>query len=227
MLFAFRSRVLSVALLCFSLSAHAASHYTPNDMHCPAESHPTFVHNSYTYNAPVDKFTNLTKSFFELKWYAGAIVSNTTGTDNVPGATRSGPLGGTAVFNETLTMYSMHPDEFTFSFHGAPYVFGGQNVTAYAETMRFEGICSGKATYIDVITYLCSNDSIAVYDATYTAHMVSFQGLATSVGATVMARDCPCEWLVVFRDVELMGYAVQKSQYVKANQEGVLFNPAS
>ncbi|KAJ7816091.1 hypothetical protein B0H14DRAFT_2845416 [Mycena olivaceomarginata] len=182
MLFAFRSRVLSVALLCFSL---------------------------YTYNAPVDKFTNLTKSFFELKWYAGAIVSNTTGTDNVPGATRSGPLGGTAVFNETLTMYSMHPDEFTFSFHGAPYVFGGQHVTAYAETMRFEGICSGKATYIDVITYLCSNDSIAVYDATYTAHMVSFQGLATSVGATVMAGDCPY--------VELMGYGVQKSQYVKAN----------
>jgi hypothetical protein len=124
-------------------------------------------------------------------------------------------------------MYSMHPDEFSFSFHGAPYVFGGQHVTAYAETMRFEGICSGKATYIDVITYLCSNDSIAVYDATYTAHMVSFQGLATSVGATVMAGDCPCEWLVVFRDVELMGYAAQKSQYVKANQQGVLVNPAS
>ncbi|KAJ7805387.1 hypothetical protein B0H14DRAFT_3771634 [Mycena olivaceomarginata] len=165
MLFAFRSRVLSVALLCFSLSAHAASHYTPNDIHCPPESHPTFVHNSYTYNAPVDKFTNLTKSFFELKWYAGAI-----------------------------------------------------HVTAYAETMRFEGICSGKATYIDVITYLCSNDSIAVYDATYTAHMVSFQGLATSVGATVMAGDCPY--------VELMGYAVQKSQYVKACQEGVLIQQA-
>jgi hypothetical protein len=69
MLFAFRSRVLSVALLCFSLSAHVASHYTPNDIHCPPESHPTFVHNRYTYNAPVHKFTNLTKSFFELKWY--------------------------------------------------------------------------------------------------------------------------------------------------------------
>ncbi|KAJ7359957.1 hypothetical protein DFH08DRAFT_801713 [Mycena albidolilacea] len=100
-----------------------------------------------------------------------------------------------------MTVYSMHLDAFMYSesFHGAPYVYHAQHVTAYAKMICFEGICSGKATYIDVITYLCSNDSIAVYDATYTTHTVSFQGLATSVGATVLAGDWPHRNLNTYR----------------------------
>ncbi|KAJ7875477.1 hypothetical protein B0H14DRAFT_3437032 [Mycena olivaceomarginata] len=41
----------------------------PNDIVCPNHYTPTFVHNSFTYLAPLHKFTNLTKSFFDISWY--------------------------------------------------------------------------------------------------------------------------------------------------------------
>ncbi|KAJ7828259.1 hypothetical protein B0H14DRAFT_3873374 [Mycena olivaceomarginata] len=194
--FVLLARVLGVAILLLFNRAHG--HDVGNDIQCPAGSHASFVHNSYTYNAPLHEFTNITKSWFNIQWYAGTVISNTTGTDGVPGATRSGVFGG-APFNETLTMYDRpHLGTFAYSFHGDALTYSPPNKSAvhfdgYAETMRLEGICNGRATYIDIISYLCSNDSIAAYDIWYALHMYSFQGMAASLGATVMAGDCPSE----------------------------------
>ncbi|KAJ7312399.1 hypothetical protein DFH08DRAFT_973477 [Mycena albidolilacea] len=140
------ARVLSVAILLLSNRAHG--HVMGNDIQCPAGSHASFVHNSYTYNAPLHKFTNITKSWFNIQ-------CNTTGTDGVPGTTRSGVFGG-APFNETLTMYDRpHLGAFAYSFHGDALTYSPPNKSAvhfdgYAETMRLEGICNGRATYIDI-----------------------------------------------------------------------------
>jgi hypothetical protein len=125
------SALLAIALL--GLRAQGSAPYVSNDIHCPADLHISFVHNSYTYAAPLAQFTNLTKSFFDLSWYVrilssssrtpslihihrqnNAVVTNTTGTYNVPGATRSGPFAG-AIYNETLTMYSKRADALTLS----------------------------------------------------------------------------------------------------------------
>ncbi|KAJ6566019.1 hypothetical protein B0H19DRAFT_1257310 [Mycena capillaripes] len=188
---------LHVALLglTFATRVRGSMHHIPNDINCPKDSHVSFVHNSYTYNAPLHEFTNITKSFFDIEWYGGSVVSSTTGTDNVPGATRSGLTGG-ATFNETLTMYSKHSDVLMFSIHGQAVTYSLPNQAplhfdGYVETMRFESICNGKATYIDLISYLCSNDSTAAYALLYSFHMSAFQEMAESIGATVLAGDCP------------------------------------
>ncbi|KAJ7312453.1 hypothetical protein DFH08DRAFT_1087633 [Mycena albidolilacea] len=149
---------------------------------------------SYTYNAPVHKFTEITKSWFDIQWYGGAVVSNTTGTDSVPGATRSGFYGET-LFHETLTMYSLDPDALAYSLRGESriYVPPDQPVVhigRYTETMRIESICSGAATYINIRSYLCSNDSTQAYDLAYTLQTVAFQGIAARIHATVMGGDC-------------------------------------
>ncbi|KAJ7828206.1 hypothetical protein B0H14DRAFT_2516637 [Mycena olivaceomarginata] len=191
------SRVLAVALLGSLLPSrvHGSVHYTPNDIHCPEDLHVSFVHNSYSYYVDLVQFTNITDSFFDQSWYAGTLTSNTTGTDNVPGATRSGPFGG-ATYNETLTMYSKHSDAFSLSYHGKAFTLTPSNGPAltfgpYTETIRFESICGGRATFIDVLTYTCSDNPIAIYDAWYTIHMSSFEGLAAKIGAPVLAGDCP------------------------------------
>ncbi|KAF7356275.1 hypothetical protein MVEN_00959300 [Mycena venus] len=182
---------LHVALLglTFATRVHGSMNYVPNDIVCPEDSHAGFVHNTYTYIAPLEAFTNITKSFFDIKWYADTNVTNTTGTDNVPGATRSGLSGG-GVFNETLMMYSMHHDSLVYTFHGqaVTYSLPNQNplhFDGYAETMRLKSICNGQATYIDFITYLCSNESTAAYDVWYTAHMFALQEVTAGLGAKI------------------------------------------
>ncbi|KAF8195344.1 hypothetical protein K438DRAFT_1968653 [Mycena galopus ATCC 62051] len=153
------------------------------------------IHNSYTYIAPLPKFTNLTGSFFNIVWEGGCPATVTTGTDNVPGATRAGPcLGGT--FKDTLTMYSVHPDAFSYTYHGGPLTFTppGQPLMhwdAYAETIRFESICGGQATYVDFISHVCSKDQIATYTEWSNLHAVSIQGIAGAIGAPILAGDCP------------------------------------
>jgi hypothetical protein len=57
--------------------------------------------------------------------------------------------------------------------------------------MRFESICGGKATYIDIITHTCSNHQTLAYSGWYTFHESVFPGLAATLGATIMAGDCP------------------------------------
>ncbi|KAJ6549080.1 hypothetical protein DFH09DRAFT_1281536 [Mycena vulgaris] len=172
-----------------------------DDLQCPRGYSPTFLHNSYTYNAPLSKFTDITKSFFAIQWYpyadskGGATVTGTAGTDNVPGATRAGVFGG-APFNETLTAYSTRSDGMAYTMHGImPLSIAVGNprplrVASYAETKRFQSICGGKATYIDLITWLCSDDQITAYSAFYNTHMSTVQNLAATIGTTVLAGDC-------------------------------------
>ncbi|KAJ7826951.1 hypothetical protein B0H13DRAFT_2120148 [Mycena leptocephala] len=189
---------LGLAILCLAPGGRASSASFPksNDIHCPEGSYTSFVHNSYTYNAPLHEFTNITKSFFDFAWYTGGVpATNTAGTDNVPGATRSGTLAGGA-YHETLTAYQLRSDVLEYSYHGDPYVLAvpGQptvNFNGYAETMRFESICGGKATYIDIITYTCSNHQTLAYSGWYTFHQSVFPGLAATLGATIMGGDCP------------------------------------
>ncbi|KAJ6549130.1 hypothetical protein DFH09DRAFT_1503375 [Mycena vulgaris] len=178
------------------ISSDAKPITTPlDDLQCPRGYSPTFLHNSYTYNAPLNKFTDITKSFFAIQWYGGASVTGTAGTDNVPGATRAGVFGG-APFNETLTAYSARSDSMVYTMHGTlPLSLAVGNprplhVATYAETKRFQSICGGKATYIDLITWLCSDDQITAYSAFYNTHMSTVQNLAATIGTTVLAGDC-------------------------------------
>ncbi|KAJ6549044.1 hypothetical protein DFH09DRAFT_1503203 [Mycena vulgaris] len=162
-----------------------------------------FLYNTYTYDAPLDKFTNITSSFFHIQWYpdpslqGNATVNRTTGTDNVPGATRAGVFAG-ASFNETLTAYSAPPDAMSYTIHGnLPLTISPGNnqgpvrIASYAETKRFESVCSGKATYIDFITYLCTDNQTTGYSSFYNVHMTSVQNLASTIGAPVLGGDCP------------------------------------
>ncbi|KAF7370286.1 hypothetical protein MSAN_00659900 [Mycena sanguinolenta] len=193
-------RALAIVFIGLTLtsSVQGSNHPISNDIECPANSHISFVHNSYTYNAPLHKFTEITGSFFNVSWYDNAIVNSTTGTDNVPGAKRSGGFAG-AIFNETLTAVEKRSDAYIFSYHGKGFTFipgpsyPPLRFDGYAETMRFESICGGKATYIDLLSYVCSDNQPLTYTVWSTLHTSSFDGLAQSFGATVLAGDCPQE----------------------------------
>ncbi|KAF7370287.1 hypothetical protein MSAN_00660000 [Mycena sanguinolenta] len=193
-------RALAIVFIGLTLTnnVQGSNHPISNDIECPPNSHVGFVHNSYTYNAPLHKFTDIAGSFFNISWYADGIVNSTTGTDNVPGATRSGPFVGT-IFNETLTAFEKRSDMLLFSYHGKGFTFiPGPSYPAlrwdgYSETLRFESICSGKATYIDLITYTCSDNQPLTYTVWSTVHTSTFDGLAQTLGATILAGDCPQE----------------------------------
>ncbi|KAK7012811.1 hypothetical protein R3P38DRAFT_1557187 [Favolaschia claudopus] len=190
-------------LLIFSLTsfgtlvnAAVSDPYVPNDLPCPSGSHVSFNQNKYAFIAPPHKFVDLTKDFFNLTWYGNiALVVNTTGTDNVPGATRAGIFSG-AHYNETLTMYAKHPDILTWSYYGAPITFtlpGEPTLVSfgYTETFRIQSICNGQATYIDVLTQSCSGNQIDNYNIWYTFHDSVFPKIAATFGAPVLAGDCP------------------------------------
>lgn len=94
-------------------------------------------------------------------------------------------------------MYLAHADAYEFTIHGKPFTFASPNqppllLDGYAETMRFESICGGRATYIDVISYWCSEDQTAAYNFWYTLHEAVFPTLAVALETTVLAGDCPC-----------------------------------
>ncbi|KAF7370288.1 hypothetical protein MSAN_00660100 [Mycena sanguinolenta] len=184
---------LAIAFIGLTLtsSVQGSNHPISNDIVCPTNSHVSFVHNNYMYNAPLHKFTDITGSFFNISWYDSAAVTSTTGTDNVPGATRSGTLAG-AIFNQTLTAMDKRPDALIFSYHGNGSTFARRGypvltLDGYSETMRFESICGGKATYIDVLTYVCSDNQPLAYSAWSKLHTSTFDGLAMTFGATVLA----------------------------------------
>jgi hypothetical protein len=76
-------KTLGVSLLC-STSIRAddlrsrRNDSLRSDMHCRNGSKVSFIHNSYTFNAPVDKFINITKSFFDQSWYVSNILDRST-----------------------------------------------------------------------------------------------------------------------------------------------------
>ncbi|KAK6983981.1 hypothetical protein R3P38DRAFT_2576943 [Favolaschia claudopus] len=182
------------------------SPYISSDIHCVKDAHPSFISNSYKYYAPVHKFTNLTKSFFDVSWYAGTIVSNTTGIDNVPGATRAGDYSGYH-FNETLTMYISNSDGLVYAYRGKEFKVAGQGVNlssvtlhSYAEVLHFESICGGQATLIETRTYACSDNPIAEYDSWTVLHDLTFTALAGRLKAPVFTGDCLGSY-----DVSLLG----------------------
>ncbi|KAJ7093152.1 hypothetical protein C8R44DRAFT_815697 [Mycena epipterygia] len=147
-----------------------------------------------THTLPPCINSDITSSFFNTAWYGGVPATSTTGTDNVPGATRGGSFGGGTV-NETLTMYLFHSDALIFTIHGQPLMLALPNQSplhfdSYAETMRFESVCSGTATYIDLITYTCSSDQTTAHNFWFTLHMSVFEGLAANISALVLAGDC-------------------------------------
>ncbi|KAJ7892646.1 hypothetical protein B0H13DRAFT_2665630 [Mycena leptocephala] len=169
-----------------------------DDLQCPKGYSPTFLHNTYTYYGPLKEFTDIAGSFYHVQWYGNATINKTTGTDNVPGATRTGSFGGSP-FNETLTMFQGRPDAVSYTIHGNLPLTLAQpkqrplHVVNYAETKRFESICSGEATYIDFITYLCTDDQATAYGLFYNVHITTLQNLGATIGTTVLAGDCPAE----------------------------------
>ncbi|KAK6983980.1 hypothetical protein R3P38DRAFT_373811 [Favolaschia claudopus] len=198
------TRVLHLLLCLVSIPAFllvdatgAYSPYISSDIHCDKDAHTSFITNRYKYYAPLHKFTNLTKSFFDLSWGAGTLVPNTTGIDNVPGATRAGEYGGYH-FDETLTMYTSHPDALAYAYHGKGFKVSGQGINfgssvklySYAEAFRFESICGGQATLIDARTYTCSDNPIATYDWETMLHDSTLTALAARIRAPMFTGDC-------------------------------------
>lgn len=57
----------------FATPVHGSVEHVPHDIHCPEHSQVGFVHNSYTYNAPLHEFTDITKSFFDIQWYVSIV----------------------------------------------------------------------------------------------------------------------------------------------------------
>ncbi|KAJ7656442.1 hypothetical protein DFH06DRAFT_1473657 [Mycena polygramma] len=94
-------------------------------------------------------------------------------------------------------MYSMHSDALAYTYHGEPFNYAPRNgphlyFARYIETIRFESICGGKATYIAVLAYLCSDDQVRAYsfwDAL--PDQATFDRLGESLGGTIRAGDCP------------------------------------
>ncbi|KAJ6534605.1 hypothetical protein DFH09DRAFT_1325230 [Mycena vulgaris] len=144
--FTFLIKALGIVVLGSISTAHAydSSPYPAvlNDTKYPKGSSTGFVHNSYTYNAPLAKFTNTTQSFFHVARYvssilrfltfappppadrhpgtqAGAPATKTIGADNIPGATLAVTLGGGA-YNETLTAQFPYPGVLAYTVLGAP-----------------------------------------------------------------------------------------------------------
>ncbi|KAF7344222.1 hypothetical protein MVEN_01713000 [Mycena venus] len=193
------STLLSSALLVLSFGSHVHGSqlhpYVPNDIVCPPNSSASFNHNNYAYIAPLHSFTNVVNSFFDLSWYGNIVITSTTGTDNVPGASRSGPFGG-GTYNETLTFYRKRPDLLMWSYTAKGLTFtlpGHPTLTTYGynEMFRFQSICGGQATYIDVLTFSCSNNQTLNYEIWDEFHNGAFPALAASLGAPALTGDCP------------------------------------
>ncbi|KAJ7481551.1 hypothetical protein FB451DRAFT_1394200 [Mycena latifolia] len=167
-----------------------------DDVECPAGSQITFLHDAYTYNAPMKAFTDQVGSFFEIVWTGGVATDIATGPDNTPGSSRSGVYFG-GRFNETLTMIVDRPDSFSYTYHGVefPVAIPGRPKVIfynYAETLRVHSICQGRATYIDLVTSLCTDNPEHAYDLLHTyLHDLTFHAVAEKAGATVMYGDCP------------------------------------
>ncbi|KAJ7458868.1 hypothetical protein FB451DRAFT_1272720 [Mycena latifolia] len=193
------AQTLGFALFALLPAGHAQSTSLDpiiiDDITCPTDAKITFIHNSYTYNAPMKNFTDVMGSFYGIKWTGGVLPNNTTGQDNVVGASRSSNYFG-GVFNETLTMILERPDAYSYTYHGVPFpvAFPNQPVVQfynYAETLRVLSICSGKATYIDFVTYLCTDNPIHAYNLLETElHQAAVQAVAQTANATIMPGDC-------------------------------------
>ncbi|KAJ6600351.1 hypothetical protein DFH09DRAFT_1302834 [Mycena vulgaris] len=191
---------LGIILLLLNIISHIHAsplhHIPPDHLRCPKGYSISFLYDSYTYHGRLDKFTAITKSFFHIQWYGNATVDRTTGTDNVPGATRSGQFG-ISRYKETLTAYSAHSDALVYSIHGdlplsiqVPNQHDLLHVATYAERKRFESICGGRATFLEFITYLCSDDPRTADRTFRNVHTATVQGLASRIGTTILSRDC-------------------------------------
>ncbi|KAJ7250353.1 hypothetical protein C8J57DRAFT_1667967 [Mycena rebaudengoi] len=190
-------KALTASLFCLVFAA--TSNATTSDIPCPKGSQHSFVQNSYLYDAPLHKFTEITGSFFNESWYAGTVITNTTGKDNVPGATRLVVWGG-IVFTETLVMHSASPDGLISTMYSVPLTHPptGKHKSKimfanYGETQRYQSICGGRATYIDVLTYMCSDNPRAAYDLWYRVHQTTFDTLSARFGVNVFMGNCPRE----------------------------------
>ncbi|KAJ7097106.1 hypothetical protein B0H15DRAFT_31723 [Mycena belliarum] len=166
-----------------------------DDVECPAGSEITFLHDYYMFNAPMKAFKDQVGSFFEIVWTGGVATDIATGPDNTPGSSRSGVYFG-GRFNETLTMILDRPDSFSYTYHGVefPVAIPGRPKVIfykYAETMRVHSICGGRATYMDLVTSLCTDNPEHAYDLLHTyLHDLTFHQLAANVNATAMYGDC-------------------------------------
>ncbi|KAF7352045.1 hypothetical protein MVEN_01167000 [Mycena venus] len=195
---------LAVATLLWLLTSTDAHNIPLNDIQCPKGSHHGFVQNSYQFYGPLRKFTDITGSFFDISWLAGGEILSTTGTNNIPGATRVGPfdpLSKDPLFNETLTVYDVGPGtlRFTFTGPGAPLTYHsrtGEVITFhyYAETQHYESICGGTATYLHATTHICSDNPALAYDLFCRLHQGTFHGydaLPARVKEKTFTGDCP------------------------------------
>ncbi|KAJ7835758.1 hypothetical protein B0H14DRAFT_3706371 [Mycena olivaceomarginata] len=194
------SKALGIALLALIFGNHAhgseLTPYVPNDLVCPPNSYARLYAQQLRIHRPAAQVHEPYQVVFSTyRGMAGTVITNTTGTDNLPGAARSGPFGG-ATYNETLSFYRKRSDLLTWSYLGKGLTFtlpGHPTLTSLwlQRDVRIQSICGGQATYIDVLTFSCSDNQIANYDIWYTFHNSVFQEMAANLRAPVLAGDCP------------------------------------
>jgi hypothetical protein len=95
-------------------------------------------------------------------------------------------------------MYSRHKDSQVFAYHGSATTFKLPNgpllrFRNYAETMSIWSICDGRATYIEFLTWLCTDSHVLAYAVLNAAHTAAVEGMAAKFGAMVLPGDCPRE----------------------------------
>ncbi|KAG6830362.1 hypothetical protein H0H87_008308 [Tephrocybe sp. NHM501043] len=167
---------------------------THSDWKCPKGFHHGFESISWHVGGMhASTFMNKTGSFLHGEWYDGPITE-TSGTDNTVGATRTSldPDGPPIV--ERLTYYYRTPKEWVMRFvldNKTPVVIEKMVFASYDEEIRAESICGGKATYLSMTATYCSEKVAEAYSLFDLYRRRVMLDLETNLGVLVFDGTCP------------------------------------
>jgi len=165
------------------------------DVQCASGYSPGFQQSSFQYDIPVAAFINATGSFFHSEWYSGPLNS-TNGTDNTPGATRSGNFGGTP-FTERLVGYTRSPNRLLIQYvlNSGPVTFPTTpkpvDASSYFEEYTVSSICAGTGTYVTLTASYCTKTLTGSYNLYVTFRREVMATLANTLGAQLFDGSCP------------------------------------
>lgn len=173
----------------------------PADPSCPSGFFPGFQLNTFQYDVPFDGFEAIMKSFFDISWYAGVVVTNTTGRNNTVGATRAGPFA-TAEFKEVLIEIESSPTSLTMKYVSIVGELKLQGVLpqkpnetiiigSYTEGFQILSICGGTSTWFDIFVTFCADKPVEAADLYDTIRKESLQAVAIKLGADSFIGSCP------------------------------------
>jgi hypothetical protein len=135
-------------------------------------------------------------------------LTNTTGQDNVPGATRSGTVGDSPFTEVLLEFAHSGSDEMMLFWKletGTTFVWNmktinpiittqPQNVTiSYFQRIFVKSICEKKAAYVWLMTTYCSDKPLLAHQLYDQHDQKILQDLSARLGAVEFEGACPCK----------------------------------